>query len=315
MIGKSMGSKGKWLLTTVLLFLFVLPQLIPAFYTYLLSAAMIRALFATSLNLLLGYGGIVSLGHAACFGVGAYTVVLLTVKCGLPLGLAMIAGPILAGVVSLVIGYLSLRRAPIYFSLLTLAFNLIIYLLAIKWSSLTGGDNGVSGISLPSYFSTTTGFYYFALILVLVCFALMWMIINSFFGKVVQAIRENKQRAEFVGFNVRRFELTLFVIGGLFGGFAGVLYALFTKGAYPAYADAMESLEALLMCALGGMFSFIGPTVGAFLLVLLSKVISDYLQAWPIAIGAMLILVGTFFRDGIIGTLEGRFKRGNERIG
>ena len=301
LVSKIPGLKTKWPLLVVLLLLFVLPQFIPVFYTYLLTSIIIMALAATSLNLQLGYAGIVALGHAAFFGVGAYTVVLLTVKAGFPLPIAMIFGPLLAALTGLFIGYFSLKRSLVYCALLTLAFNVIVYMVASKWSSLTGGDTGTSGVLLPSFISTTTNFYYFTLILALICIALMWMIVNSFFGKVVQSIRENQQRAEFLGFNVKSYLLSVFVMGAFFAGFAGVLFGLFTRSVFPTYAGTTKSLELLLMCALGGTSSFVGPSIGAFIILILSKALSDYIQYWPIGIGILLVVVGTYFHSGIVG--------------
>jgi branched-chain amino acid transport system permease protein len=269
----------------------------------MLTEVLIMALFAVSLNLVLGYGGIISLGHASFFGIGAYTLALLIIKSGFPLLIALICTPLTSAAAGIVMGYLAVRLSPWYCAMLTLAVGQLIFLVIFKWNSLTGGETGLLGLSKPQLFSNITGFYYFALINVLICFILIIIIKRSPFGKVVQAIRENKQRVEFLGINTRQVQLTMFTISAALAGFAGGLYALFTTGAFPAYAGVMRSTECILYCVIGGLSTLGGPPLGALVVIVLRQVLSDYMEYWPTVMGTILIMFAIAFRGGIAGML------------
>jgi branched-chain amino acid transport system permease protein len=298
----------KWWMAAVLTLVF-LPQLIPLVYTRLLTEVAIMALFAMSLNLQLGYGGLYSMGHAAFFGTAAYTFGLLTLKCSFYMPVAAISGILMAGVMGAIIGFLCVRLGTTYFVMLTLAFGMIVYTIIYKWYSLTGGENGIVGLVKPDHFSTPVNFYYLVLTLILICLILMRVLVNSPFGKVIQGIRENKERMEFLGINIQKFQLIIFVIGALFAGVAGILYSLLNHGAFPGYAGIGKSTEVIIMCLIGGMGTFIGPAIGALVLVGVGKVASDYMHYWPTLLGVILILCSVAFRGGLCGAMQKKLNK------
>ncbi len=223
------NNKMRWVIgIAVVVALFVLPFVLDRlgrtgeYWIWVTTEMIIMALFAMSLNLILGLGGMVSFGHAAFFGVGAYTVALLMKKAGWPLYLALPAAPVVAALVAAVVGWFCVRRLGLYFAILTLAFSQLLYMIVFQWYSLTGGDDGIHGIPRPEVLNSTN-YYLFCLILFLICFMLMRMIVNSSFGLSIRTIRENMERAKFIGINVKRYQLINFTIAGAFAGLAGGL--------------------------------------------------------------------------------------------
>jgi branched-chain amino acid transport system permease protein len=206
LLKSTLGYRLLWLIA-VLILLAVLPLFISLGYVSLLIEMMILAVAACGLNLIMGYAGMVSFGPAGLYAMGAYTTALLMVRMDAPFGLAMIAGPVAAALAGVLIGWFCVRRTAVYFALLTLAFSQIIYTIVFEWYSFTGGDNGIVGVKTPGILSRIDHYYYFTLIASAVCIGLMWMICNSSFGKALQAIRENPERAEFIGIHVRRYQL------------------------------------------------------------------------------------------------------------
>jgi len=302
------------------------PWLGSRFYTFIATDIVILALFATSLNLLLGYTGLVSFGHAAYFGIGAYTCAILMKTHGVPFPLALAAAPLLAGAAAAVFGFFCVRLTRIYFAMLTLAFAQIVWGICFKWNAVTGGEQGISGVpypdlgwmsALPLVGSLRVGEQYYLVVLVVVaaCLAVLKVIVDSPFGRMLTVIRENAERAEFVGIDVRRYELAAFVIAGAFAGVAGALFAIFNRGVFPDFAYWSKSAEVLIMTILGGMGQFWGPAVGAAALVLLNQQITAYTQYWPFVLGVILIVLLFAFPGGIVGTLvaAGRRLKGASR--
>lgn len=296
------------------------PWLGSRFYTFLATDIVILALFATSLNLLLGYTGLVSFGHAAYFGVGAYTCAILMKTYGWPFALAFAAGGAAAAACALVFGLFCVRSTRIYFAMLTLAFAQIVWAICFKWNSVTGGEQGLSNVpypdlawmaALPLLGDLRTGDHYYLLVLVLVAiaFAVLRRIVDSPFGRILTAIRENPERAEFIGVDVRRYQLAAFVIAGLFAGLAGALFGLFNRGVFPDFAYWAKSAEVLIMVILGGMGSFWGPAMGAAVLVLLNQQITAYTQYWPFILGSILIVLLFAFPGGIVGAAGAAARR------
>lgn len=294
----------------VALLLFLCPLFMPSFYVTFLTEIIIIALFACSLNLLMGFSGFLSFGHAAFFGIGAYTFGLLTVKAGFPGILALLCGLLLAVVVGALLAYFCVRLPtnPLYGAMLTLAAGMLVYSVIFGLYNLTGGENGLVGISRPAYFASGTSFYYFILIVSLICFIVMWILVNSPFGKTLKGIRENRERMEHMGINVKYFLFIIFVIAAFFGALSGILYSLYNNGAFPGYAGAARSLEVVFICLIGGMNTFTGPLLGALVLLILEKMIANYIEYWPAVLGVILIIVVLFFRNGILGYLEGKLK-------
>jgi branched-chain amino acid transport system permease protein len=296
----------------VWLLLLCVPFLGSRFYTFLATEIVILALFALSLNLLLGYAGLVSFGHAAYFGIGAYTCAILMKTHGVPFPLAFLAAGAAAAAFALLFGFFCVRSTKIYFAMLTLAFAQIVWAVCFKWNAVTGGEQGFNNVpypdlgwmaALPLLAGLRTADHYFLLVMVLagICFLALRRIAQSPFGRMLTAIRENPERAEFVGLNVRLYQMAAFALAGAFAGFAGALFGLFNRGVFPDFAHWAKSAEVLIMVILGGMGSFWGPAVGAAALALLSHQINAVTQYWPLVLGSVLLLLLFVFPGGIMG--------------
>jgi branched-chain amino acid transport system permease protein len=296
------GKIGKAIaLNVVLVFLFVLPLFIRTGWVSIINEMLIMGLAASGLNLILGYAGMVSFGPAGLYAIGAYTTALLLVYTKIPFGLTLIAGPVMAGITSVIIGWFCVRLTRVYFSLLTLAFSQIIHTIIFEWYGFTKGDDGIVQIPIPKLLASVTNYYYFSLIIICVCLALLWMIVNSPFGRTLQAIRENPERTESVGIHVRRFQLKAFVLSGFFLGFAGSLFCCFNKNVFPDYAHWSRSGDMLVVCLLGGIYKFLGPVVGSIVYMSLDKLITRYTEYWPLVLGLITLALLIFLRGGIVG--------------
>jgi branched-chain amino acid transport system permease protein len=290
------------------------------FYTFVATDVAILALFAVSLNLLLGYTGLVSFGHAAYFGIGAYTTGILMKKLAVPFVIAFPAAGVGAALFALVFGFFCVRLTKIYFAMLTLAFAQIVWAICFKWNDVTGGEQGMPEIPYPDLawmeklplvntLRTSDHFYLVTVVLVATCLWLLRRVVGSPFGRILTTIRENPERAEFIGVNVRRYELVAFVIAGAFAGLAGGLFGIFNRGVFPDFAYWPKSSEVLIMTILGGMGHFYGPAVGALVLLVLNQQITSYTQYWPFILGSILIVLLFVFPGGIVGALDTAWHR------
>jgi len=227
----------------------------------------------------------------------------------LPLVVSMIGAVLLTALVSLVIGFFCVRLNEIYFSMLTLAFSMLIWAIALKWKPVTGGDDGFVGVAVPAYLSNYFTFFLFTLGVVASSMIGLMIIGNSTMGRVFIAIRENQTRASFLGVNVRGVRLTAFVIAGTFAGIAGTLLALYVRGMYPETAFWSQSGHVLIMVLLGGMHAFIGPLLGALVLTLLEVTIGQYTEYWQVFVGIVLVIVVLAAPEGIYGLVRSAAKR------
>ena len=309
-VKKNSGARwaGWAIIAFVLLALpFILEKGVSQYYLYLAIKVMVWALFAMSFNLVLGYGGMMSFGHAAFFGIGAYTCSLLLVKVSCPLLIAFAVAPFAAAAAGLIIGYFSVRiKGVFYFATITLSFAQLVYIIAFKWRSFTFGDDGIQGIPIPALISTDEtyiNYYFFALVIILICVYLLWRIVRSPFGMMLKALRENPERATFVGIKVENYRLIAFVISAFFSGIAGVLYAFLETSISPDILFWSMSGEVILMGLLGGMDLFLGPAMGAAIMVLLNSFITSYTEYWGFFLGTTLILIVLFFPKGLGGLM------------
>ena len=274
------------------------------FWIWVTTEIIIMALFATSLNLILGFGGMVSFGHAAFFGVGAYTVALLMKKAGVSLVPALIAAPLAAGVAAAIVGWFCVRLIGLYFAILTLAFGQLLYMIAFQWYTFTGGDDGIHGIPKPEFLDPTN-YYLLCLIIFLVCFLVMRMIVNSAFGLSIRLTRENLERAKFIGINVRRYQWINFIIAGIFAGMAGGLFTELNRFAQTEFLHWSKSGDAIFACLVGGMYSFVGPAIGSsvliFLHIILQQIHQNLVEIWAIILGIILLGVVLFAPEGLVG--------------
>jgi len=299
-------SKENWFLVILILLLLLLPLSESRFYVFLGTDILIMGLFAVSLNLLLGYTGLVSFGQAAYFGVGAYTCALLMKKASIAFPISFAAAGVFGAIVACLIGFFCIRLTKIYFAMLTLAFSQIVWAIAFKWNSLTGGDTGLIGVSFPAHLDSPTRFYYFTLVVVVLSLYLLRKLVNSPFGRILTTIRENPERTEFIGINVKLFQLIAFMISGFFAAIAGALFGIFNHSIFPDFIFWPQSAEVLIMSLLGGIYNFFGPLVGAAVLLYLRMQVSSFTQYWPLILGTILALILFFFPGGIVGFLKNR---------
>lgn len=296
-------------ITAVVIILLLLPHFISSYYLGLATKMMIFALFAMSLDLLVGYTGLPSLGHAASFGVSAYTIGLLALRVNENVWLTLPAGLFAAGITSAFFGILALRAYGGYFLMITLALAMVTWGIAFGWRSMTGGDDGLPNIprpeiGLPWSTSDTTPFYYFALLFTGVAALLLTAIVRSPFGYALRGIRESESRMLALGYNAWRYKYLAFVLAGLFAGLAGCLYAYYNRFVGPDYLHVVRSAEVLLMVILGGAGTLVGPAVGAGVIVLLENLISAYTERWLLVLGVIYVLVALFAPRGVAGLVQ-----------
>jgi branched-chain amino acid transport system permease protein len=301
--------------TVGIVLLLALPYLLSSYYLGLVVQMMIFALFAMSLDLLIGYTGMASLGHAAYFGVTAYATGLLALKLNWGILLALPAGLLTAAATATLFGLLALRTRGSYFLMITLALSQVAWGIAFGWRTMTGGDDGLPNVPRPSLglpwsLMNDTPFYYFVLLLAGIGTLLLVRIVSSPFGYALRGIRESETRMLALGYNVWRYKLLAFILAGTFAGLAGGLYVYYNRFVSPDYLQVVRSAEVLLMVILGGAGTLIGPAIGAALIVLLENIISTYTERWLIVLGVIYIAVGLFAPRGLVGFIrELRAKR------
>ena len=286
----------------------LVPTMGSAYLVDLFNEIMIYALFALSLNVIIGYSGNVSFGHAAYFAIGGYTCAILLTTYGWGLLPAFAAAILFSFAASAVVAYFCTRLTDIYFAMLTLAFSMLVWGVAFKWRSMTGGDDGFVGVDVPGFIAERIPFYYFSLVVIVVAVAVLWVICHSAFGRALLAVRENRIRAGFVGINTRLMRWWAFVIAGTFAGIAGALFGMVHRGMYTESAFWPESANVLIMTLLGGMFSFFGPAIGAASLFLLERFTNEYTEYWPFVLGVILLVILMFLPEGLAG-LAGAVRR------
>jgi branched-chain amino acid transport system permease protein len=260
--------------------------------------------FATSLNILIGYGGMVSFGHAMFFGAGAYAFGLLMQKAGTSIPVAIVGAVMFSAVLALVVGAICVRLKEIYFAFLTLAFQMLLHSVILSWMSLTGGDQGLTGgiprpVFLGVNLADVRSLYWFACIVGVACLLLMRLLLQSPFGYTLRMVRDNADRARYLGIDVWRVKLYAFVLAGSFASIGGVIMALFVSAAYPEFAYWTMSGEAVFMIMMGGIHVFIGPVVGAGLLLMFNDVVTRVTELHGIALGIIVLLFALGFRRGI----------------
>jgi branched-chain amino acid transport system permease protein len=285
--------------------------LLSAYPLTLLTQAAIIAILAMSLDVLLGYTGLPSLGHAAYFGVAAYTVGILSTEYQRGFVVCLLAGVVLAAFTAAVFGLLAIRASGTYFLMITLALGMVVWGLAFRWVSMTKGDNGIAGVprpelALPWSLSAPLPFFYFALTAAVAAWAILGLLVRSPFGMTLQGIRESDSRMRALGYNVWLHKYLAFVIAGTFAGFAGVFWAYYNGFVSPVDVQLVTSVETLLMVALGGPGTLAGPALGATLIVFLKNFVSVYTKRWLLILGAVYIGVILFAPQGVLGALKRR---------
>lgn len=300
---------GTW---SFLAFLLVLsPPFLPQIYVVQATDTLLFILLAVSINLLIGYGGMISLGHAAYFAIGGYTAGLLVTHAGMPMLVGMLVGPLAAALAAAFIGVFCIRVAHAYFIMLTLAFGQLVYTVVWKWRALTGGDDGLVGIAPPELLLSPINYYYFALVIVSVCVFVIQRICESPFGTALKAIRDTPNRARSVGINVYRFQLVAFTMAGFFAGIAGSLYVFHNRAIFPESASWVTSVEIMLMAVLGGANHFAGPILGAMFMKTLNFLIPRMTEYWLFFLGVIVLLIAFVMPRGLMdgyGRLHAKLK-------
>lgn len=303
-------------LFVLFLILVLFPFILSKFYIYLLIEILIASLFAISTNILLGYTGLLSFGQSAYFGIGAYATALLLQRTNITLLGAILCSAGLSVLVALGVGFLCIRRRAFYFAILNLSFSQMFYVIAYKWINLTGGDDGIVGIPKPPILGidlmSSTNYYYFTLTLVSISISIIYLIIRSPFGEILQAIRDNSERAEFSGVNITNYRIASYLIAGLFAGIAGAIFAPFQGIVTPGVFHWWKSSEPLLISILGGMYTFPGPVAGSVIFIFLKERITGFTDYWMFWYGLVLMFLIIYLPGGIIGFLSEKLKSLNE---
>ncbi len=301
----------------------LVPLLLGQFWVEVATEILILGLFAASFNLIYGYMGQISFGHAAFFGLGAYATAILfrefsgaTGEIGyLEFFVSVAASIPVAALGALVIGFFCVRLTGIYFAILTLAFGELLFFVVFSWYGFTGGDDGIQRLLPPPLLRQATAYYYLCFVIVVLAMLLMWRITQSPFGYILRAMRDNQERTRFLGINTRAYMLINFVIAGAFAGLAGALWGPFTRSVAPTLLGWQESGIAVFMTLLGGSGFFAGPMVGSIIYTFLHAWVTGFTQYWPLTIGSVILAIVLFSPGGLLGALDAwlRARAGKDR--
>ena len=299
----------------LLLFLILAPTILPSYYLGLVILALIWGIFAMSLDILTGYTGLPSFGHAAFFGVAAYAAGILQARMFQNFWPLMTAGLCAAAIISALFGLLVIRSRGVYFLMITLALSMVLWGLASNWQGLTGGHDGLSGVSrpdlapLPWSLAETGNYYYFVLIVFVIAAVLMHFIVRSPFGVALLGIRESETRMSVLGYNVWLYKYVSFIVTGIIAGLAGILFAYYNGFVHPGVLGIGTSAKVLIMTILGGPGTLFGPLGGAAIIVFLENLMSAYSERWQMFLGAVYIIVVIFAPRGIYGPIGKLIRR------
>jgi branched-chain amino acid transport system permease protein len=303
----------------VVALLIAAPFGLPAFAMTLLTELVILGLFAMSLDLMVGYTRLVSFGHVAAYGLGAYASGYMLLNTSMSLPLVVLLAALLVGTVAIGVGWVCTLATGVSFSMLTLAFAQLLYAIAFKWTSVTGGSDGLAGIPRRAgpmgitFITTKTGFYYFALACLIGSLLLCQQLVASPFGAVLRGIRENEAKTLTLGYNTRLYKIAVVVISYTLGGLAGALYAPFAGFANTELLFWLLSGQVLIMVIVGGSGTLIGPILGAAFFLLLEHQLSSYTEAWALFFGLVFIGFILFAPQGIWGLLTAGCRRDHVR--
>jgi len=295
----------KWTALAVLgLLLIAFPLVGGTFYVNLASQIFIAAVFAASLNLLVGYGGLVSLGHAAWIGLAAYTSAWLYLRMGFGHAITAPLALVLTTLIAGAFGWIALHASGLGFLMLTLALTQVLWGTAYRWASVTNGDNGLSGLTRPAPFGlsldTPAAFYYFALAIAILAIWLMARFVNSPFGAVLRGTRDEPRRMAALGHSVWLVRWITYVYSGFWGAVAGLMFVYYHKYIHPTTLSLTASAEALLGVIAGGAGTLAGPIVGAAIVMILKNYVSAYFERWNMLLGIVFVLIVIFMPDGVV---------------
>jgi branched-chain amino acid transport system permease protein len=306
---RPLGPTGRKAAIGFLCVLLVLPLVMGGYGLSVASEVLIFALFAASLHFIMGTGGMVSFGHAAYFGLGAYGAALAVKLLGFPMLGALVAGPVLAGLAGLLFGWFCVNLSGVYLAMLTLAFAQIAYAVVFQWSEVTGGDNGLVGIWPATWATSATAFYYLCLALCGGAMLAIRRVTFAPFGYTLRAGRDSALRADAIGIDMTRHRWLGFAMSGVFAGVGGALYAFLKGSVFPDTISIATSIDGLVMVLLGGVQTLLGPLVGAATYTTLHVVVSSFTNQWRTVLGLTIIVLVVAFPQGIVGFLQERFGR------
>jgi len=306
----------KWIIwIVVLLFVILFAQVADIYYTNLFVGFAIFALYAVSLNLLLGYTGLLSFGFAMFFGIGAYTTALaLTHIEGCPLIPAFLIGGAVPALVAFVLSPMLVRVSGTAFAMITLAFGQLTFVIALKWREVTGGEDGIGGYPIPSFnipgvisidMTDPTNFYYFAVVVIGICLWLVWFFTKTPFGSIMVGIRDNADRINYMGFRLAHSKMVILVVASFFAGISGAFYALFQNlVSTVGVLDAFTSFYPLMMAYIGGVGSYIGPIIGSAIVHIIEDISVRHTERVDLVNGLIFIIVVLYAPMGVVGLLK-----------
>jgi len=313
------ASKAKIIgLCLAFIILVILPPFYTSYWVTLLTQMLIYGILAMSLDILVGYSGMSSFGHAGFFGSSAYVVAILATRYKMGFLTCLLSGVVVTTVISLIFGLLVAHASGVYFLIITLALGMTLWGLAFRWVNMTGGDNGISGIprpdlGLPISLKDPLTFYYFILVFFLICLLLMAIFVRSPFGHSLKGVRESESRMRVLGYHTWLHKYLGYVTAALFGGVAGVFWAYFDGFISPYNMDLTASIEIILMVILGGPGTLVGPALGAGIIVFLKNFISAYTQRWLLILGTIYILTIFYAPQGLVNVLKDWLKGGQKK--
>jgi branched-chain amino acid transport system permease protein len=313
---RPLDSRGRLLVALLIAAAALLPIAAGDYILIVTTEVLIFILYAASLHLLVGAGGMISFGHAAYFGLGAYGAALALKQFGLPMEAALAAGPLLGFAGALLFGWFCVRLSGVYFAMLTLAFAQIAWSIAFQWSDVTGGDNGLIGVWPSAWAASPSHFYWLTLALVVIGVALLRIIVFSPFGYALRALRDSELRAETIGLSRHHIQWIGFAIAGAFAALAGALYAFLKGSVFPDNLGIPLSIDGLVMVLIGGVGAVSGGAFGAALYKSLSIWVISHTDYSKLALGLLIVALVAFFPRGVLGFFEDwRIRRGSSAEG
>lgn len=296
-------------LSIVLVVFGVLPLIATSYQVSVATEILIFALLAMSIDVLAGFAGRTSLGHGAIFGASTYVVIYWTSVMGGSIWLGVLLGILVSTLLAGAFGLLASRVSGVYFLLLTLALGMIVWGVALRWTSISGGENGLRGVGRPAIIADPIVFFYVSLIIVVVLAMIIWRFVQSPFGLTLRGIRDSESRMSSLGYGCATHMFVAFTTTGFFAGIAGALYALFNNFVSPSTVQLSQSVEGLLMAIIGGIGTLFGAFIGAAAIILLENFVSQYTARWPMVLGFMFIATMIFAPEGVLGALRRIFRR------
>jgi branched-chain amino acid transport system permease protein len=297
-------SRASPWIALVLLALALLPMILPSYQVSIATQVLIFSVLAMSIDILAGFAGRTSLGHGAIFGVSSYVAIYWTSTMGGDIWIGIALGVLAATTLAGVFAALAIRTSGVYFLLLTLALGMIVWGVCLRWTAVTGGENGLRGIGRPAFIADHVSFYYAVLITVAPLTWVTWRLVHSPFGLTLRGIRDSESRMRSLGYNVPLHLFLAFVASGFFAGVAGGLYVLFNNFVSPSTVQLSQSVSGLLMAITGGIGTLLGSFVGAAAIIVLENAVSAYTARWPSVLGLSFVLIMIFAPEGVVGRVR-----------